>query len=113
MPEPEPNQEPKKRTQERKPSGDGNGQSGPSPTQPWVWLLIVGVAAALIWSFRPGNETKVDYAWFLEQVKRNNIEKFANQSTKIYGQLRVKTPYALDGKAADVDKFYVDRKSVV
>ncbi len=107
MPEPEPNQEPKKRTQERKPSGDGNGQSGPSPTQPWVWLLIVGVAAALIWSFRPGNETKVDYAWFLEQVKRNNIEKFANQSTKIYGQLRVKTPYALDGKAADVDKFYV------
>lgn len=107
MPEPDSNQEPKKKNQERKPSGDGTGQSGPSPTQPWVWLLIVGVAAALIWSFKPGNETKVDYAWFLEQVKSNNIEEFANQSTKIYGRLRAKKPYGLEGKATDVDKFYV------
>jgi len=107
MPEPDSNQEPKKRTQERKPVGDGNGQSGPSPTQPWVWLLIVGVAAALLWSFRPSNEKKVDYAWFLEQVKNNNIEEFANQSTKIYGRLRAKKPYGLEDKAVDVDKFYV------
>lgn len=107
MPESESPQEPKKRNLERKSSGDGNGQSGSSPTQPWVWLLIVGIAAALLWSLRPSNETKVDYAWFLDQVSRDNIQEVSNQSTKVYGRLRQKTPYPSGETSKDVDRFYV------
>lgn len=107
MPESDSPQEPKKRNLERKPSSESNGQTGQSPTQPWVWLLIVGIAAALLWSLRPSNETKVDYAWFMDQVSRDNIQEISNASTKVYGRLRQKTPYAQGETSKDVDKFYI------
>ncbi|MBI1325315.1 ATP-dependent zinc metalloprotease FtsH [bacterium] len=106
MAESDPNQEPKSKMP-RKSSGDGNS-SGSSPTPPWVWLLFIGIAAAILWAFSPGNEIKVDYAWFLDQVRADNVQEFSNQSTKVSGRLRKKTPYAMaNGQPREVDAFVV------
>ena len=109
MPEPDSTNEPKNKGSQRKNNSDGGGSNDAAPTQPWVWLLFVGLAAAALWAMRPGTETKVDYAWFLDQVESDNVAEFSNQSTKIYGRVRNKTPYqaTTGGTARDVDKFYV------
>ena len=108
MPEPESPKDPKKIAPQRKASSDSNGQSGASPTQPWVWLMLFGIAAAVLWALSPANDVKVDYGWFLDQVQENNVQEFSNQSTKVYGRLRTKKPYQLNGSAVrEVDKFYV------
>ena len=97
MPEPESPKDHTKPAPQRKVSSEGNSQNGSSPTQPWVWLMFVVIAAAVLWALRPGNEVKVDYGWFQEQVSANNIQEFSNQSTKVYGRLGSKISYKPSG----------------
>jgi cell division protease FtsH len=87
----------------RKPNGAGGTQ-----TPPWLWLLLIGGFALIFWQFVPKTEILVDYSWFLDQVKTNNVKAISFSGIEIKGELRTEKAFknAQSATTTNVRKFY-------
>ena len=64
------------------------------PTPPWLWLLLIAGLGLIFWQFVPKIEVQVPYyAWFVEQVERDNIKSLSVQGIEMRGELRKEQPY--------------------